>query len=405
MIPRFLIVVALIAPAAGFFPPDAAALESDPSTRDRLEAEIVGIEARSGPDSPNLIEPLAALGAYYREQGEDGLALAVTRRARELVRKNFGLYSLDQAPLIQRLMQSEETIGDSTATWDLEQDLLLLAERHPTDQRTAQIFRGAADRRIDILNRYRAGEWPAEVYLGCYYHPGRRRSSSMGASMDCQSGSRSTVEAGLAAEAMRYYGRAINILISNPQYDSSDLRDLLTSLLYSSYALGNGIRGERSLRNVLAFQNSRSKPWSERLETITELGDWLLLNSDSGHENKSGLRVYQEAYRLLVSRTSDRRLLEETFSPAIPVVLPSFVRNPLETAETRSTRGHIDVAFDVTKYGRSDEIEVLEAAGNATRADEKDLVKLILRSRFRPQVTDGEFADASRVTVRYYLNE
>lgn len=402
---RLLIIVALAAPAAGFAPRDAAALDNDPSTLDRLEAEVVAIEGFDGPDSPDLIEPLAALGTYYHEQGNDGLALAAAQRARELVRKNYGLYSLDQAPLIRRLMDSEETIGDPAATWNLEQDLLLLAERHPTDRRTIQIFRDAADRRIDVLKRYRAGEWPAEIYLGCYYHPARRQSASTGSSLDCQSGSRSTAEAGLAAEATRYYGRAINIIMSNRQYDSSDLPDLLTSLLYSSYALGNGIHGERSLRNVIAYQRAESEPLTERLETITQLGDWLLLYADSGRESKSGLHVYEEAYRLLVSRTDDRRLLEETFSPAIPVMLPSFVPNPLVTAETVSTRGYVEIAFDVTKYGRSDEIEVLETAGTATRADEKDLVQLVARSRFRPRVTDGRFADATRVTVRYYLND
>jgi hypothetical protein len=405
MMPTLLIVIALVAPAVAFAPRGAAALDNDPSTLDRLEAEIVAIEARDGPDAEHLIEPLAALGAYYQEQGDDGLALAATQRARELVRKNFGLYSLDQAPLIRRLMDSEESIGDPVATWNLEQDLLLLAERHPGDQRTVQIFRETADRRIDVLNRYRAGEWPAEVYLGCYYHPARRQSSSLGLSTNCRSGSRSTVEAGLAADATRYYGRAINIIISNREYDSSDLPGLLTSLLYSSYALGNSIRGERSLRNVLAYQNVETVPWTERLETITQLGDWLLLNADGGHDNQKGLRVYLEAYRLLVGRTADPQLVERIFSPPIPVVLPSFAPNPLDTAETVSTRGHIDIAFDVTKYGKSDAIEVIEAAGNATRADEKDLVQLILRSRFRPRVTSGGFADASRVTVRYYLND
>jgi hypothetical protein len=64
--------------------------------------------------------------------------------------------------------------------------------------------------------------------------------------------------------------------------------------------------------------------------------------------------------------------------------------------------GHVDVAFAITKYGRARNVEILDAT-NATEADQADLVGLLKSSRFRPRLTDGEFADASPVVVRYEL--
>ena len=90
------------------------------------------------------------------------------------------------------------------------------------------------------------------------------------------------------------------------------------------------------------------------------------------------------------------------FSPSMPVVLPAFMPNPLASTETPGSSGYIDIAFEITKYGRPRAVEILDAA-NATTAAKRDLLALIRNNRFRPRLTDGQFADAAPVRVRYYL--
>ena len=63
------------------------------------------------------------------------------------------------------------------------------------------------------------------------------------------------------------------------------------------------------------------------------------------------------------------------------------------------------MTFQITKYGKSERIEILYTTMNATDAAKDDLVRLIARSQFRPRVTRGQFADSSPVVVRYYLND
>jgi hypothetical protein len=66
---------------------------------------------------------------------------------------------------------------------------------------------------------------------------------------------------------------------------------------------------------------------------------------------------------------------------------------------------HIDVAFDITRYGFADRVEVLSKTASVSDESEEALVRLIEQWRFRPRVVDGTFPRSSRVEVRYYLND
>src|SRR5687767_6060630 len=94
--------------------------------------------------------------------------------------------------------------------------------------------------------------------------------------------------------------------------------------------------------------------------------------------------------------------VEQLFGPPTPVVLPAFQPNPLARDATRAETGYIDVEFEITKYGRSRAVEILDNA-NATHAAKQDLMTLIRSSRYRPRLTEGTFADATPVRMRYYL--
>jgi hypothetical protein len=78
--------------------------------------------------------------------------------------------------------------------------------------------------------------------------------------------------------------------------------------------------------------------------------------------------------------------------------------NPLASNETQESSGYIDIAFEITKYGTSRRIEILDTTTNATDAAKDRLVRVISRSRFRPRLTGDRFA-FSPVVVRYYLND
>jgi hypothetical protein len=87
----------------------------------------------------------------------------------------------------------------------------------------------------------------------------------------------------------------------------------------------------------------------------------------------------------------------------VPVAPPTFRPNTLATQLTADTTGQIDVAFEITRFGRAKHVEVLESTTHASREAEKALVHEISRAVFRPRIVDAHVADAAPVVLRYYV--
>jgi hypothetical protein len=175
---------------------------------DRIQAE----EALNGPHSPALLGLLTDLSLRYEDSGDAVLAMAAIERAIDVVRVNEGLYSLNQAPLAQRLIDIETARGDARAAWAHEQQLLALARRDPGDPRAAQVFRAAADRRIQFLEIYLTGKRPLELVLGCYYQVGKFIEIDRVPFGSCQSGRRSVAIENIRADAAQLYGAAGDVV-------------------------------------------------------------------------------------------------------------------------------------------------------------------------------------------------
>ena len=131
-----------------------------------------------------------------------------------------------------------------------------------------------------------------------------------------------------------------------------------------------------------------------------QIADWDLLFSHNGLAVEGYALAHDMleragAARGVASRSSSRR--------RTPVVLPAFEPNPLARDETRAATGHIDVAFAITKYGRGRDVEIRDAANATDDARSTTSSVLVKSSRFRPQLTDGRFAESPPVVVRYHL--
>ena len=433
--------------------------------------KIAEIERRDGPYSPALLAELNGLIVMYRESDQHVLALVVLERALQVVRANSGLYSLDQVPLLWQRIASEEAIGNDAEVWDLEQELLTLARRHPDNLEAVPVLRGMADRQKGVLTRVvDLHETPPQVFHGCYYKEWPNADAG-----NCHSGSRTTVVQGLLADADRNYADAIAILLRNEAYSSDELRALEMELVRGAELVreeyedkGNrGITGSRIKDDTpvpLVPWSSAAEllePWRSRMEPVRALADWELPYDAAGtpeedfldqpeprdarfrvpyHRGRQSLRrvyVYEVAasspavrkaaaivqmadWDLLFSNNSlatdgyalalamleeagvDDESVIQLFAPELPVVLPAFEPSALARDEAQPATGHVDVAFAITKYGRARDVEI-RAAANVTEADQAGLVSVVKRSRFRPRLMDGEFADASPVVVRYYL--
>ncbi len=423
--------------------------ELPPATTDaqaQLVERITELRATDGPTPATVIEPLQDLATLYEEQGEHAFAVAALEEARHVTRIHRGLASAEEALLLRQQVRSEEALGLDERVWDLQQEMLTIARQHMDDVRMAPIFRDLAEDRSDVLERYRSGGYPPEIRLGCYYSTLPRRYDDtrghpqppLGGS--CRAGNSHDVVRQLRSEILMYYADAIEVIVKNADYTSRELRELekqayrvsaffvpgpsrcpsaelddlldlgltdtcLEPVIHDGDAVIPNVGGWMSLVRLIAYEIRSAAPAAARANAIAELADWQLLAIPAERRRledrtEVALELYERAYRQL-QQGSDKEASAQIFAPELPVTLPTFAPNPFDSAATTDPSSYIDVSFVVTKHGRGEQIEILDASENATRGDARDLIRLIESTSFRPRFIDGELAAAAPVSVHY----
>jgi hypothetical protein len=407
-----LTVIVLAVPVSGGAQPVLD--RNDLSAERRIVDAIVQTEQRSGRNAPELIDPLTALGVLYQEDGDHGPAAQAFTRALQVVRVNYGLYTLDQAPLLDQAIRNQEAQGNVAAAWELEHELAALARRNPDDVRAASILRSIGVKRLAQLDLYASGKVVPQIALGCYYqHPSNRVAGS------CVAGSRGAAIRWMNADVQEYLHDAVALFHQHGLYSSAELEDVEREIVRASYAYGGSRHdyghhagysvgsygyghGRESLKRLLEYTVARSEPVIERIRAFVEIADWDLLTATRPDLARG---EYQQAYEQLVARSVPQAQIDELFAPELPVALPVFVANPLHSPETPTSKGFVDVAFEITEQGRAQRVDILGTSTNASFAEKRSIAQLVHRSRFRPRVVDGAIAAAAPVTIRYYLND
>jgi hypothetical protein len=355
-----------------------------------LLAGIAEEEARNGPYSANLVELLTSLGLAYQESGEDVLALAVLDRALYLKRVNEGLFGIDQTPLLERLIDSELAIGRVDSAEELRDKMLELARRNRQDERSASIFRAAAEREVDRYETYLREGLPPTLTIGDPMAP--RREAAAG-----------------VWRARRLYNEAIWALVANPREHRTELAELEKGLARTYYLEASGRSrwyqgvddplyglGLMSYRRLVDYSEATASP-SEAVDyarALVELADWSLLFSRNG----TAVKRYAEAYDLLVQQRVSAASIEEVFPTATPVFLPAFAP-PLHGVAVAGSTGFVDLDFEIGKYGQPRKVTIVAAAGDDAAAASKQLIFAIGNGRFRPSPVN----EGSEYRLRYSL--
>jgi hypothetical protein len=207
-------------------------------------------------------------------------------------------------------------------------------------------------------------------------------------------------------QSRRNYGDAIAFYLRKESYDSAELIELERKLLETYYleftaeSLADRRRdavyqlGRQSHHRLVAYAALGTGSVSEFSKALVELGDWELLFS----RNAQALRRYREAYQLLEEH-GHGQALEDLF-PDTPVLLPAYGPSPFETPDDGVVSRHVDLSFEVSRYGKGRKVAVVETHGHATAEIEKEATRLVNRNRFRPRLVDGTVSTGT-YTVRY----
>jgi len=339
-----------------------AALQAELDEFDAAESTYLeGIDLLTSADgefAPSLIRAYRGLARVFAARGDYAEAVTVLEQARHISHRNFGLFNLDQAELLEDLSAVYDDAGDTREAQETQREILDVAVRH--------------------FGSEQAGVIPYYYRLAEYYDRARMR-----------------------ARAREQYVTVLEILAEDPQAQPGDALKPLRELLRIDTITGETSPARDRLIEALAGRTDAAA--MERAEALAALGDAALADG----ETEMSVQYYRDAYRTLAA--FDNAAAESYF--AAPRMI-NFVPPPGPVDFGRRARrpyawGSITARFALSDGGRATQIEILNSdppglmdAGYARRLAE---------AVFRPRMVGGEPVATPRLrythTFRYFVEE
>jgi tetratricopeptide (TPR) repeat protein len=405
---------------------DATRSELTASIEERLDA-VSKEQAENGERSLGLIDRLTSLAAAYQELGEYDSAIAALQDARNIVRVNSGLYSLDQAPIVESLIANDEAKGEYAEAAKQRKYLRELVRANADDARIVGVLTGLARSEMDsarrlldvpapsvlIVNTGPIG--PADAPL-----PSPMLRPSMGPqkpSLRALYGARSDYVDAIRATA-RMHGDNVPDLFA--------LEDALADTVYFEFAhpelhgqhrlyaatrvyapppilpgegpVPLGMAGAQILGDRVQDSINFGLAPTAVAQALIELGDWLLAYAQNG----AALSEYQSAHDVLVKGKVPAETIGAMLSPEMPPIIPILPAAVAGGGGQGPYRGYIDVSIKITRFGDAKDIDVLDVSPGTSKVIERHLRRYVSSSRFRPRFVDGEPARSDKFTARFY---
>jgi hypothetical protein len=406
----------------------ARAVAPEPTKVDRTKLDraiaqqldvIHAEEASNGLISKDLAPELLSLAVLYQQRDEHALALPVLERARQIIRYNEGLYSLDQVPMVERALASRDALheGSGVQQQPEEDTLLELARRNPGDARIADIYYELANRHVGNVERYLTD--PSQQEL------------SVTLNVDGLAPHRETPEETVLStldDARDNYAEAIRSVVRHRSPDGPSLGDVELALVRSYYIEAQNVdrlsplaaqtdsrlgkpryqlgirsalhdRGVESYWRRMRYSMKAGRPETEIAVEQLELGDWHLLFD----EDALAFDTYRNARTLLERNGATPEEIQRFFSPVTPTVLPTFTTGFVGPDQASAYRGYIDVAINLDAAGKSTRFEVTGRSPGIPEEIVHRLKHYVGASRFRPRYEGDDWVPEDHVALRYYF--
>lgn len=310
------------------------------------------VRALNGTYTELAIRPLLGLGDNYHESGQYLNAITAYNEARTVSRRAHGLLNPGQVPILDRLTESFEALDQYVEADEQQLTILNIAERS---------YPEASPEHLEAIYRYAL--WLRDSGR---YHDERMR----------------------YAQAMRLirntHGKN-SLLLVRP------LRETANSYRKQRLPDNQGISALRSALELLD-EHGAADPLL-RAEVLRDVGDWDVAFS----KIEPDLSVYVSAWRLLGELENGDELRRQWFEELNSVFDEPISQRGLSRApDARS--GHVIVAFDVDRHGRTSDVRVVESEPPGFK--DEAVVRAIRQWRFRPRIEEGVIVARDDVALR-----
>ena len=374
----------------------------------RFNEAIADSEIQSGAWDNSLVEQLSSLGSLQHRQGDFLAAIETHERAIHVQRINSGLHTIEQAPMVEQMIDSYVSMGNWTQV-DVYQNYLFYIQ---------QKFYGNNDPRLipalgDLAN------WHIRAFE---LRQGESLAMRLSSSQMLFKAAARMVEVHFGPEDERYleYLRGVARTAYLVARNQDLLRELaraqfrapqetLRDMLYWHFPIvPTGFRsGEDALLAIRQYYLERDGEAEQLAEATAQVADWYLLFS----RRSAAREMYVEAWEAVAEEENADELRRLLFGQVreIPVFANDdnewMIENIVFMEDVEEVDyDFIDLSFDVTQWGEVRNIETFSAQSPVTESQHGWVRRNVRDSRFRPVLIDGDIAraDGNRFRYRYW---
>lgn len=379
------------------------------------------LELSGGPFSPLLRQELQAKGNLLFRSGDIDTALETYDRAAHIIRVNEGLFSLNQIPLVEEIIEAHLARGDLLAANEQQEYLFYLQQKAYNDSSPEQL--------LEALNNF--AEWNLFAFNANYLDLASNADEDNNL---LDSFSFQTFRAESLLKAQMLYMQIIDILSNRAQQDDQRLADAeralaITNYLYLTNFDFSSEYGSLPEQRPYDFSAMPKNSLSSRmgmdalerridylaslenmdplavLKARLDLTDWLLFSKKRMNALESLQLAWEEASSNGVSSNELNALLYPAYPQAVPAFAhPRYSRESLKVPQDLKLhyKGYIDLEFTLSQFGLVRSIEILGTSPETVEDINERLLRSLRRSQFRPRFRDGEFVKNDQISARFY---
>jgi Gram-negative bacterial TonB protein C-terminal/Tetratricopeptide repeat len=320
------------------------------------ESYLAAIEiyrAIDGPFTALALAPLTSLGDNYREAGEYASAVSAYGEARTVSRRVYGLLNERQLRLLDSLSDTLLSMNQQAEAEAQQMEALRIVQRtSPPESPEA------------LTAVYKYAAWLADRYE--------------------------------FQRARDQYATALRTI--REHYGKDDVRQVEALV-----GIGNTFRNQRipesqglnALQDALALLVAQ--PERDNLsvaKVLRDLADWQVAFNKIDYDGAE----YRRTWELLGDVPGGEALRKEWFTG------PNYVlREPISlrdvSQEPDAPMGHVLATFDLSKDGQTSNVTLIESDPPGLK--DEAVLRHIRRSRFRPQMADGEVVEAKGLALKF----
>ena len=371
------------------------------------EQALEELEYEGGAWSQEVAEELVTLGTLLQQQGQFEQAIKVFDRAVHINRVNYGLFSPQQVPLVERVVDGHVALGQWKDADEQQQYAFYVQTRAygANDPRMISVFEDMA--RWNVTSFFRGIDPDPTLRLMQTFLLYRAAADTVAMHFGPRDPRYLPLLKNVAnaADMMSRYA----LPGTSAGTEANPNMRMVSEFAGRSTRPQGGGSGEAALARIVDFYADERRPDTPETRMMlararAELGDWYLLRE----RRQAAMRIYQEAWDGLVNEEGGEAMARELFSDI--VFLPAFTNFSEEkkealglNADSGARIGHVDISFNVSKYGRMTNFEILAQEPPELRRVDLQVISAMRALMARPKLEEGRTVESNNEQYRIHF--